>query len=157
MWPWTVLLWRLREEKSAGSLSWAAISQRCESRLSVSPRWQLDKCDGMNFTVLATSKKLCCQAAADNWRREESNKSAARLHVIHSESLKVVTSTAVQVPVLLRDTVLQVTGSVSSNSTLKLILQTFLLVKQSHYTIRLKNQDLQTSSDQRNDNTVQYE
>lgn len=111
----------------------------------------------MNFTVLATSKKLCCQAAADNWRREESNKAAARLHVIHSESLKVVTSTAVQVPVLLRDTVLQVTGSVSSNSTLKLILQTFLLVKQSHYTIRLKNQDLQTSSDQRNDNTVQYE
>lgn len=65
----------------------------------------------MNFTVLATSKKLCCQAAADNWRREESNKSAARLHVIHSESLEVVTSTAVQVSVLLHDTAMQVTGS----------------------------------------------
>lgn len=87
-WPWTVLLWRLREEKCAGSLSWAAISQRWESRLSVSPRWQLDECDGMNFTVLATSEKLCCQAAADNRRREESNKSAARLHVILSERLQ---------------------------------------------------------------------
>lgn len=84
-WPWTVLLSKLREEKCAGSLSWAAMSQRWESRLSVSPRWQLDECDGMNFTVLATSEKLCCQTAADNRRREESNKSAAQLHVIHSE------------------------------------------------------------------------
>lgn len=41
----------------------------------------------MNFTVFATSKKLRCQTAADNRRREESNKSAAQLHIIHRERL----------------------------------------------------------------------
>lgn len=45
----------------------------------------------MNFTVLATSEKLCCQTAADDRSREESDKSAAQLHLIQE-----VTSTAAE-------------------------------------------------------------
>ena len=48
-------------------------SLRDERVGSLSPRWQLDECDGINFTVLATSEKLCCQAAADDQRREEAH------------------------------------------------------------------------------------
>jgi len=65
----------------------------------------------MNFTVLATSKKLCCQAAADDQSR---NKSAARLHVIHSESPEEAASAAGHVGMRPQKNPLLVTPSVFS-------------------------------------------